>query len=353
MNRSARRWGALAACAAVSLAACAPRAPAPVPVAASTSAEPVIREIEPWSFRGADGVIISTAHYRLFTTAAGAPVMTRLPAFLEDALEQYRSLGGDPATGERLPAPAIRLDTFMVSSRTEWEDLTVRLMGDRAGDYLRIERGGFAAGGRGVFYTAGAGDDRTTLAIAAHEGWHQYAQRTMRDPLPVWLDEALAVYSEGYRENLSRPGGAEFLPWANPERFDQLRSAWARGDLLELEKLLEASPQRLLAVSTEGTLDYYAQLWALAHFVREDAPMRAGLHMLLADAAGGRVRDNLRRQYGARGAERILALRQGPLLFQMYIAADMTVAASRYRAFVERIVQAGAKERIVLGLPPV
>ena len=188
--------------------------------------------------------------------AADSRVIQRLPAFLEDALGHYRSLGGvapapgavstrtgardgdaptlgigqkPDATEPRLPPPQIAMDTFMVASRPQWEDLTIRLMGERAPTYLRIDRGGFAAGGRGVFYTAGAGDDRTTLAIAAHEGWHQYTQRVMQDPLPVWLDEAMAAYCEGFRENPLLPAGVEFLPWANPERFDQLRSCWARG----------------------------------------------------------------------------------------------------------------------------
>ncbi len=354
----ARPWRLLLApAAALALGACAGDAIAPAPpptVRAPTTAGrgAIIRGIDPWTFRADDGVIITTAHYRLFTTAAGSPVMHRLPAFLEDALAQYRSMAGSVGGVHRLPPPQLPLDTFMMSSRGEWEELTIRLMGQRSAVYLRIDRGGFAAGGRGVFYTAGAGDDRTTLAIAAHEGWHQYAQRIMRDPLPVWLDEAIAVYCEGYRDDPSRAGGAAFLPWANPERFDQLRSAWARGDLLTLEELLGASPQSLLQHSGEGALDYYAQLWALAHFMREDPAMRGGLEALLADAAQGRLRPALRSRYGARVTERALRGRLGPLLLEAYIAPDVAAASRAYRAFVERIVETGAKERIVMGLPP-
>lgn len=363
------RAGAIGACIGLGIvslagvwgAGCAgPRghAPAPVAVRPPVEAGPVIRNIEPWTFGGADGVIITTAHYRVFTTAAGSRVIQRLPAFLEDALSHYRSLAGTaPAAPHepRLPPPQIAMDTFMVASRPEWEDLTIRLMGERAPTYLRIDRGGFAAGGRGVFYTAGAGDDRTTLAIAAHEGWHQYTQRVMQDPLPIWLDEAMAVYCEGFRDDPSRRGGggAEFLPWANPERFDQLRSSWARGKVLSLEELLGASPQNLLQTSTEGTLDYYAQLWALAHFIREDAEMRSGLEALLVDGARGQLRPAMRSRYGARAAGLALESRLGPLLFEAYLAPDLGAASAAYRDFVDRIVRTGAKERIVLGLPPV
>src|SRR5690606_25342694 len=99
------RAGAIGACIGLGIvslagvwgAGCAgPRghAPAPVAVRPAVEAGPVIRNIEPWTFGGADGVIITTAHYRVFTTAAGSRVIQRLPAFLEDALGHYRSLGG-------------------------------------------------------------------------------------------------------------------------------------------------------------------------------------------------------------------------------------------------------------------
>jgi hypothetical protein len=173
----------------------------------------------------------------------------------------------------------------------------------------------------------------------------------MRDPLPVWLDESLAVYCEGYREEGSEADGVTFLPWANPERFDQLRSAWARGETLSLAQLVSASPQALLARSTEGALDYYAQLWALSHFICEDAEMRSGLEALLTDAASGRLRPALRGRYGS-AADRALDSRVGPLLFEAYLAPDFGAVAREYQTFVNRIVQTGAKERIVLGLPP-
>lgn len=383
MNRSRAITGACLAAIAAAAAGCSTSTHAPAPVAVRPPAErgAVIRNIEPWTFGQADGVIITTAHYRIFTTAADSRVIQRLPAFLEQALAHYRTLGGvappfqamgmrtgsareldarTSAIGQkpdaaRLPAPQIAMDTFIVASRPQWEDLTIRLMGDRAPTYLRIDRGGFAAGGRGVFYTGGggAGDDRTTLAIAAHEGWHQYTQRVMQDPLPVWLDEAMAVYCEGFREDPSHAGGVEFRPWANPERFDQLRSCWARGGLLSLEELLAASPQSLLQTSAEGTLDYYAQLWALGHFLRENPEMRGGLEALLIDAARGQLRPAMRSRYGARAAGLALESRLGPLLFEAYLAPDVAAASAAYRAFVDRIVQTGAKERIILGLPPV
>ncbi len=61
----------------------------------------------------------------------------------------------------------------------------------------------------------------------------------------------------------------------------------------------------------------------------------------------------MRSRYGARAAGLALETRLGPLLFKAYLAPDLAAASSAYAAFIDRIVQTGAKERIVLGLPPV
>jgi hypothetical protein len=69
-------------------------------------------------------------------------------------------------------------------------------MGSDAEVYLKIQRGGFAASGRAILYDIGP---RDTFAIAAHEGWHQYTQKSFRAPLTVSFEEGLATYMEGFR----------------------------------------------------------------------------------------------------------------------------------------------------------
>src|SRR6185503_10436721 len=96
------------------------------------------------------------------------------------------------------------------------------------------------------------GYSRDTLAIAAHEGWHQYTQETFKHQLPIWLEEGIATYMEGYRS--SRDAEPEFLPWANFERRDALRDAVRSKKLIGMDELLTRSPQSFLSHSKDSLL---------------------------------------------------------------------------------------------------
>jgi hypothetical protein len=209
-------------------------------------------------------------------------------------------------------------------------------MGPDAPTYLRIERGGFASGGRALLWTIGT---RDTLAIAAHEGWHQYTQRTFRHELPAWLEEGIAVYMEGFVPDPADPSRLLFIAWANQERFGQLVRASQHGELIPLERLLRDSPQDLMAQSTEGTLTYYAQLWALLLFLREGEGgiYSAGLTRAVGDAAAGRLR----------------ASDSPDGLLGAYIDPDIYKLDEQYREFVVRVVANGRPELIQQGLWPI
>lgn len=306
-------------------------------------AETLASSVEPWSFEGVPGFVIRTRHYRIFTTEPDAMMRHRITLLVEIALAEYVSAFGE------LPYPDSRLDTFLMGRRWEWDRLTQRLMGVDAPQYLRIQRGGYAAGGRGVFYNIGL---RDTLAIAAHEGWHQYTQRTFHEPLPVWLEEGIACYMEGFR---SDGGGRPAMrPWANVERFDELRDAWSRGALMDLQELLNATPQSLLDESASRTLTYYAQVWALVHFLREHdgGKYRPRLEQLLADAARGRLRATVATTQGATAARTAVLRRIGPSVFLAYLNHDLSIANTEYAAFIEAIVRTGSKDAIVRGESP-
>jgi hypothetical protein len=238
----------------------------------------------------------------------------------------------------------MKLDTFLMGDRPQWEALTRQLMASQAATYLRIQRGGFASGGRAILWSIGRHD---TLAIAAHEGWHQYTQRTFRDELPPWLEEGVAVFMEGFLEDPADPSRPIFLGWANPERFDQLSRAAARGELADLDDLLAQDPRRLIAAGADGTLTYYAQLWALAHFLREGqaGKYRPALRALVADAAAGRLQAMIRARLGR-------AARDGRDAFRVYIG-DPAALAPEFDAFVEFITRDGARDLIERGRSPI
>lgn len=341
-----RVWLAAVACL---LAGCAGRegAPTRAPSQRAAPAVPsVVLKTEPWtSFPGQTGTLTRTNAYRIYTTATDPVITRRMPVLAESALARYRS-----ALGE-LPAPPAKLDTYVMATRPQWVTLTRIVMRERAEPYLRIARGGFAAQGRGLFWDIGPTD---TLSLAAHEGWHQYTQRALKTRLPPWLDEGIATYHEGFKWPLNQ-ASPEFLPWANPERFDQLRSAHARGRLKPLSEIVTLAPGDLIGRDETGALDWYAQVWAAVHFLREGEGGRyaGSLSSMLADAASGRLWRTLARGRGRGSARAALSARGGGALLIAYTEQPIETLDRQYAAFVARVVSTGGRDRITRGDSPV
>lgn len=304
---------------------------------------------EPWSFHGNDGWRLTTPSIELHTTVTDRRLLHRLPPFLELA-HAHRANAVTPLLPSSEP-----LRTFVLASRPQWESMTRSLLRDKARPYLRIERGGYAVNGVGVFYDLG---QRDTFVMAAHEGWHQYVQSAFADPLPVWLDEGLACYFEGFRWRADEPDTPEFLPWMNPQRFDQLRAAASAGRLVPLEELLVSRPQDLLDTDRGGdaALTYYAQCWALVHFLIESdaGARRPGLERLLRDAQAGRLADAVGAIAGDREATLLRTRRVGAGALRVYWPDEPAGAMDEaYRAFVARIVRTGGRDRALMGRSPV
>lgn len=320
-----------------------------LPPGAPTASVEQIESVEAWSYNNTPGRLIRTPHYRVFTTQADTVLNGRVPMFLEAALTQYRT--GITGAEHPLPEPDLKMDTFILRSRGDWALLTREMTGPMAPLYLRIPRGGFAFQGKALLFDIGS---RDTLSIAAHEGWHQYTQRSFVQGLPVWLEEGVATYMEGHRWGGRSGGDVAFLPWSNIERFDQLRRSHAQGELLSLEKLLESTPQDILGSGTsQQALVYYAQVWALTHFLNEGAGGRyaAGLQAVLTDAAQGTMDRRLMSTLGPQGA-RVLSLRRGPGVFVAYFNANLAEASKEYDAFISRLVSPGARGPVVEGRSP-
>ncbi len=264
----------------------------PVPLPAGPS-EPVL-SVEPWTYDNTPGVIVTLDHHRLRTTRTDAFTLHTLPLLLDFALDRYQRPLGDrrDAPSDDVPLtlgpvdPARPLEVYLFQDRSQWRSLTRSLLGKQADPYLQIQRGGYAWGGRAVLMdlsqasspeTPYVDPDRDTLLIAAHEGWHQYTQRTFRQPLPVWLEEGLATVMEGI---VDQPGwrsrrtslaldvsdgkhtgtplalrasdaaqvSANAINWPpqNAQRMADLAAAAKSGRLLSLDRLLTTSPKGLL-----------------------------------------------------------------------------------------------------------
>lgn len=343
---------------AATLAACAPaaqRAPATsldAPPTNNTTTRaahrPVLAE-EPWTAIDPAGRRITTPAWSIATTVPTLSAIDRdLPAFLEAALAEYRTR--DAA----LPPPPRRLDLVILATRPQWARFTSQHHPDQAPALLRIERGGYTIANQSVLYDIGP---RDTLALAAHEGWHLYTRAAFAEPLPLWLEEGLAATMEGARTD-TVTGRPLPSPWANVERFDELRDAVASGRVLTLPDLLASGPVDILhrSATADDALTWYAQAWALILFLREhDAGRyRRALRDILTDAAAGRLTQSIPARLGAPDDRRASALtsRNGPAVFLAYINKDLDAANNDYQRFLHAITRPGAKDRIVAGRSP-
>ena len=303
-----------------------------------------VRDTAPWTFDNASGQIIKTDHFTIYTTCKAPAIMERLPGFMEAALHNYVS------ALVPLEYPDTSMESYFMATRAQWQQVSLQMLGTRARPLTQIQRGGFATMGRGFYFDIGAFD---TLAVAGHEGWHQFTQRTFRETMPLWLEEGIATYMEGHRW---QGGSPKFLPWANVERFDRIRDMASKKQLLSLQELLGASSDALLSGGGSNAsvgLTYYAQLWALIHFLNEgeNGKYHDALQRVVTDAAAGKLGQTVIAKLGQQ-ANRPLARSAGPSVFLAYFDTDIGRANIEYQAFVARIAATGSREAVVEGRSP-
>lgn len=312
--------------------------------AAAAASNPV-RAVEPWTFAGRPGRIIETDRVRIHTTMPDSVLLARFPRFAERALDHYTSALGT------LPDPGDRLETYVLASRAQWAALTRTLTGARANVYLRIQNGGYATNGRAVYYDIGP---QNTLAIASHEGWHQYTQGVFRQPLPIWLEEGVATYMEGFVWSEPDRNLPEFRPWANAERFEQLRDLVSRDRVIPLGEFVRTRPQDLMGERGEGALDYYAMAWALTHALEGGhlGGPRDALRQMVSDAAEGRLHARVSERFDRRRAAIEINARIGAAVFETYVGRAPEEADAAFRSFLRRMTAPGVRSSITRGVAP-
>jgi hypothetical protein len=243
----------------------------------------------------------------------------------------------------KLPKPRAALTTFLFQTRTQWQAKTAEMLPDQANMFSNLGRGGFTTKGTAVlYYIDRRGFTRDTFAIAAHEGWHQYTQKTFRHQLPIWLEEGVATYMEGYRTN-RETGLPIFQPADNFERREALRDAVRRDRLIPLNDLLTRSPQSFLNNSKDSLLTYYSQVWALTRFLAEGegGRYRASLEALLTEAAEGRLVSRMLTSTVTAGARRLggsANIRVGTAVVQEYFNRDLAEFERQYHSFIQTIL---------------
>ncbi|MEC8321447.1 MAG: hypothetical protein VX012_08555 [Planctomycetota bacterium] len=325
-------------------------------------------QVEPWSFGDYEGSLITTPTHLLHVTLPDGSLRQNLPIFTNRALDHYRTMIPTPSrptermtetleaveptvASKPLPAPTERMSSVVFDTRPQWAAWTQRRLGRQAGLYLAIERGGYTIDAESVLWDIGRYD---TLCMLAHEGWHQYTQTVFRHPLPTFLEEGLAAYAEGhsFRRRDTEP---RFMPWRNLERYGQLRGADYRNRLIDLDELVSKPPQSFVSAGERSLLTYYAQVWALVHYLVEgrDGAYLPGLDKLLRDAAEGRIATSLYdadRSAGRRG--RLLGPNAGRAIIATYFDRDYARFKAGYEDFIQKVVARGNGTRIWQGRSP-
>lgn len=331
-------------------ASSAPGAPDAKSAAPAAVAFEVPVTVDPWTWDASwgpvEGKVVSSPHYRVRTTKDDEALPRQLVRFYEAALEHYTS------GVVQLPVPTKPLETFLFANRDHWADYTKTRMEGDADTYLALGRGGYTIEGNAILYDLGRWD---TLALAAHEGWHQYTQSVFRHSLPIWLEEGMATYMEGHRWSRGdeRP---TFNPWRNYERYGELREAVREGELIDLDDLMAGIPQGFLKNGRSKLLTYYAQVWALTQYLveGEGGRYRAALQDLLKDAAEGRLAGKVATspRLPGRGG-RTLGLKVGRAVAIVYFNQDFASFKEGYERFVADITRRGAGDLVWKGQSPV
>ena len=240
-----------------------------------------------WDFLGHKGRRISTEHFEIRTTVNDPRILSALPDLLEASFQDVQMLapGFDP--------PKSPFIMYLLADRRQWRNAVRIVIPNMADQLQNLGRGGFTIRSVAVLYDIDPpGRCRDTLALAAHEAWHQVTQRIFKDQLPEWLEEGLATRMEGLQIDAT---GVQPDPSYNPERHRRLRWMVYTKRLRHLREFLADDPYAALERSREELLDYYAQAWAFATFLVEaDSATRAGVGKLLSDALHGRMRQGMR-----------------------------------------------------------
>lgn len=278
---------------------------------------------------GIEGVELRTEHYRLRVTARDPLLRDYLPAFMETAQQAYQALI-PPAQPRDEP-----LDVYLFNTREEWRRFTLAFDPQRAPTYLHLSAGAYMDQARATTVAFDLGRDRT-LSMLAHEGLHQYLAARFPRTVAAWLNEGLATQWEAFELDGPYP---RFTPRQNLFRRNNLRTALQSAEAwIPLKTLLNMNAGHAVRATGQATRSYYAQVWALVLFLRENAEPRytPGFRRLLAEAGTDRARQAIYDRVRTDSA--LLEATPGEVLFRVYITDELSVFEDTYRTFARSLV---------------
>jgi len=287
-------------------------------------AEAAPTKVTQWAFGGEKAKLLESKHYNVYTTIKEDEVLDLLPQVMEGALSMYQEIAPGVGLSER------HMDCFIFRWRSEWDEYTQKYAGNDAKVYLQIRSGGYTIYDRYVAYYIGR---EGTFAVAAHEGWHQFAGRHFKGRMPPFLEEGLACMFEtiSWKDRLPR--------WnlsVNTQRAQTLRKALDAKDTWPLEKLISMHAGDIVGESNDRIDAFYAQCWAFARFLYEgeNGKYRPALQKWLAETAAGTVYDPTKSHARAIAPWNRKAVR--PML-EHYLGMELPEIDQAFNAYMKKV----------------
>ena len=292
--------------------------------------------VEPWKFGERKGQRIRTQDYDVYSTVRDEAYNTRLAVTLQSARREYQQLAGLPPRPATAPVEQL-MHCYIFADRAQFVEFT-RIRFPGRDDLLTFNRGGYTVDDLFASHYAGDG----TIATAAHEGFHQYLSRELRESLPPFLEEGLASMFEVISWNGRGEPTWDFA--RHPTHAQTLAKASEHDVLIPLLLLarLDAGMVMENPQLTPYPL-YYAQCWAFARFMieGESGRYRPALKQMFIDAADGRLYDptgaNTRPVGTFRPSEAAAAVERA-------LGRPLSEIEPAYRAYIRQI--AGAVRRV-------
>jgi len=281
-----------------------------------------------WDSPAGPGEVMTSSHYRVFTTTRNPMLQQYLPGFMEAAYDHYLTL-----TRLSRSSHVGKMDLYVLATREQWASLTQHRLGPQSELYLQLEAGGYMLDGVCVLWDIGVG---ATLSVASHEGLHQFLHHRLKQRIPMWVEEGLCATAEG----MVLDGSAvRFTPAENPSRFNSLRDILVRGYWIDLPDLLPMDAGDAIGQHRGKATGYYAQVWSLILFLRSRPDYESGLQKMLNDAASGALLDEVGLSPASFGVMRGRRYNRAVSIpaFRHYISDDLDGFEREWREFATHL----------------
>lgn len=278
--------------------------------------------IEPWEYGPAPATLLKSRHYNIYTTLPDQEFAREIAQVLEGGMSQYQRLTPGVAISTR------PMNCYIFANRREWAEFTAKHTGPTAKIYLQINRGGYTLRDWFVAYDIGR---LRTYAVAAHEGWHQFASRNFVGRLPPFLEEGIACMFEDVHFRNDLP---QFNLSVNPQRAHSLRRAIEKRTLIPLRDLCTMHAGEVVSRSGSTIETFYAQNWAFAKFLWEGdgGRYRPAMLRLIRDTATGNLNDPSGSHSNSKAPWEPSAV---PPLLERYLGMSMTDLSSRFASYIQ------------------